>query len=93
MATHEKNQQRDRLISAITLYLRAHPNAADSVEGIMQWWLPQEENPADMNDLQSALDHLVETGALARAALLDGRMLYSSQVKDANVMQHRKSGR
>lgn len=70
-------------MSAITLYLKAHPNAADSVEGIMQWWLPQQQNPVDINDLQQALDYLVETRAVSRTALLDGRMLYTSKGKDA----------
>lgn len=70
-------------MSAITLYLKAHPNAADSVEGIMQWWLPQQQNSVDINDLQQALDYLVETRAVSRTALLDGRMLYTSKGKDA----------
>lgn len=84
MTTHNKKQQRDRLINAITLYLKAHPNAADSVEGIMQWWLPQ-QNPVDRDDLQQALDYLVEKRAMARTALLDGHMLYTSKVKDAKL--------
>lgn len=82
MTTHDKKQQqRDRLINAIALYLKAHPNAADSVEGIMQWWLPQ-QNPVDMNDLQQALDYLAETGAVSRTVLLDGRVLYTGKEKN-----------
>lgn len=83
MTKHHRNQQTDRLIGAITLYLRAHPSAADSLEGIMQWWLPQQEKPVDVDELQSVLDRLVNTGLLSRTALLDGRMLYASQLKDA----------
>lgn len=82
MTTHDKKQQKDSLINAITHYLKAHPNAADSVEGIMQWWLPQ-QSPVDMDDLQHALDYLVEIRAVSRSVLLDGRMLYTSQVRDA----------
>ena len=81
MTTHDKKQS-DRLISAITHYLKAHPNAADNVEGIMQWWLPQQQNPVDINALQHALDYLVETSAVSRTVLLDGRMLYTSKEKD-----------
>lgn len=82
MTARDKSQQRDRLINAITLYLKAHPNAADSVDGIMQWWLPQQQNPVDINDLQQVLDYLVETKAVSRTALLDGRMLYTSKERD-----------
>lgn len=75
-------QPSDRLINAITHYLNDYPKAADSVEGIMQWWLPQQHNPVDINDLQQALDYLVETNAVSRTALLDGRMLYTGKEKD-----------
>lgn len=84
MTTHENIQQRDSLIHAITHYLKAHPNAADSEEGIMQWWLPQ-QNQVDMDELQHALDYLVETRALSKTALLDGRMLYTRKVKDVKL--------
>ena len=85
MTTRDKKQQRDRLINAITLYLKAHPNAADSVEGIIQWWLPQQQSLVDINDLQQALDYLVETGAASRTVLLDGRMLYTSKEKNEKI--------
>lgn len=87
MTIHDKKQS-DRLITAITNYLRAHPNAADSVEGIMQWWLPQQQNPVDINEMQHALDYLVDTGAVSRTVLLDGRMLYTSKEKDAKQSVH-----
>lgn len=86
MTTHDK-KQRDRLISAITLYLMAHPNAADSLEGIMQWWLPQQQNPVDINDLQQVLDYLVETRAVSGTLLLDGRMLYNQQREGCNTAE------
>lgn len=80
-----KNHQRDGLISAITRYLRAHPNAADSVEGIVQWWLPEQHKPVDMDGLQQALDYLVETREISKTELLDGRMLYTSHTKEAKL--------
>lgn len=82
MTVRDKSEQRVRLINAITLYLKAHPNAADSVDGIMQWWLPQRQNTVDINDLQQALDFLVDTKMVSRTVLLDGRMLYTSKEKD-----------
>lgn len=82
MMVRNKIQPRDRLINAITHYLDDHPKAADSVEGIMQWWLPQHER-VDMEDLQQALDYLVETRAVSRIVLPDGRMLYTSREKGA----------
>ena len=85
MKRYHENQQEDRLTSAIALYLKAHPNAADSVEGIMQWWLPQQHKPVDVGELQSVLDHMVGRGMLSRTALLDGRMLYASRARNARL--------
>jgi hypothetical protein len=35
----------DRVLArAILRYLEAHPDAKDTVEGIVQWWLPHEWN-------------------------------------------------
>jgi hypothetical protein len=81
MTIREKNQM-ELLTSAIALYLNAHPHAADSLEGIMQWWLPQQRNTVDITDLQQALDFMVNTGAVYRTTLIDGRMLYTSKEKD-----------
>jgi len=46
-------------------YLNDHPDAADAVDGIRQWWLPRgaERSTADV---QAALDTLVERGLIAR---------------------------
>ena len=70
-------KQKDYLINAITHYLKTHTNAADSLEGIMQWWLPQQQEPVDINELQQALDYLIENKTVAATSLLDGHMLYS----------------
>ena len=84
MTTPDANH-RDLLISAITLYLRNHPNAADSLDGIMQWWLPQQESTADENDLQQVLDYLVAKKAISRSVLPDGNIIYSSKEDDAKT--------
>jgi hypothetical protein len=84
MTTQNANH-RDLLISAITLYLRNHPNAADSLDGIMQWWLPQQKNTVDENDLQQALDYLVAANMISRSILLDGHIIYSSKEDDAQA--------
>jgi hypothetical protein len=52
-------------VETILAYLDAHPEAADTVDGIRQWWLAAgaERSPADV---QAALDLLVERGLVAR---------------------------
>jgi hypothetical protein len=43
-------------------YLRAHPSAADTVDGIIQWWLPLQRYETAKDAIQKALNDLVEQG-------------------------------
>jgi hypothetical protein len=48
-------------VNAIRSYLHRHPNSADTLEGVVQWWLadgfPQEI-------IAAALEHLLASGEL-----------------------------
>lgn len=60
----------------IERYLRAHPNAADTAEGIAQWWLSKTEHASNPAIIQVALNMLVSEGRVDRAVLADGTVLY-----------------
>lgn len=45
-------------------YLHAHPSAADTVDGIIQWWLPLQRFDTAKEVIQRALDDLVERGII-----------------------------
>ena len=45
-------------------YLTDHPGAADTVQGILQWWLHQESAEGGTRRVQSTLDFLVNKGWL-----------------------------
>jgi len=49
-------------------YLSEHPDAADSLDGIRQWWLWREgeDEGGSAADVQAALDRLVEQQLIAR---------------------------
>jgi hypothetical protein len=56
-------------------YLRAHPQASDSLEGIVSWWLPARFSAA--RDLvQESLDRLVARELVERTRLADGTIVY-----------------
>jgi hypothetical protein len=58
-------------------YLRNHPNAADSVEGIRQWWLLAEMARRSSARVQAALDELVAADLVDCRVMEDGRLVYS----------------
>jgi hypothetical protein len=57
-------------------YLAAHPDAADSIEGICRWWLPN-HIASRTADVEAVLERLVRTGELTRRQLPDGGVLYA----------------
>jgi hypothetical protein len=52
-----------RCAVAILAYLVEHPEAKDSLEGIRQWWIDEQEKCSD-KDVRSAAEALVERGLL-----------------------------
>jgi hypothetical protein len=53
-------------VDTILDYLGEHPDAADTVDGIRQWWLLGSAARSTA-DVQAALDALVARGLLARS--------------------------
>jgi len=62
---------------SILAYLHAHPQAADTLRGIVDWWLPQQRYESDCERIGRVLDQLVADGLLHRAGLPDGEVLYT----------------
>src|SRR5438094_7867445 len=52
------------MIEQILLYLREHPDAEDAAEGIHKFWFMDSSPPATCEEVQSALNFLVEGGWL-----------------------------
>ena len=59
----------------ILAYLRAHPQASDSLEGIVSWWLPARFSAA-RDVVQESLDRLVALALVERTRLADGTIVY-----------------
>jgi len=60
----------------ILAYLNAHPRAADSLDGIVSWWLSRQRFEQARDRIQGSLDGLVERGLVERICLADGSVLY-----------------
>lgn len=61
---------------AIEDYALRHPEAADGVDGIRQWWLSDHAPRASRQQVDAALEHLVSTGRMEKLVLADGRVIY-----------------
>jgi hypothetical protein len=62
----------------ILSYLSNVPNAADTVEGIADWWIYRQRLRWARDTVQVALDALVAEGRLHRIERADGQVLYAA---------------
>lgn len=65
-----------RAAEAIEAYLARWPQAADTEEGIAQWWLPRMGVDLPLSDVQAALDRLVRRRVVTRSHLPEGSVIY-----------------
>jgi len=72
----DDDQLAEDLACEILAYLDAHPDAADGIEGITQWWILQERFLRGVRLVGRALDRLIDSGEVERVAGPDGRPLY-----------------
>jgi Fe2+ or Zn2+ uptake regulation protein len=63
----------------IVRYLDGHPNAADTVEGIVQWWLARQRYDATKVSVQRALDKLEQQNRIRKSTLPDGATVYAKR--------------
>jgi hypothetical protein len=70
-----------RLSDEILRYLRAHPQAADTVDGIVEWWLPRQRYDEAVDQVQLVLDELVARGLVDQITLVDGTVLYADRAQ------------
>lgn len=57
-------------------YLKRHPDAADTVEGIARWWLGGRGYENDLTVVQQAMKALVRRALVERQLLPDGTEIY-----------------
>lgn len=76
MFSHSNGQDEVmRTRNALLAYLERHPNAADTLEGICQWWLTANEI-CSHEIVLLATKNLVAQGRLEEQVLPDGRCIY-----------------
>jgi hypothetical protein len=74
--THEPDRDTD-IEDAVLGYLGCHPHAADTLDGIAHWWLPQQRYVTAQARIEAVLQHLVTRGVLRLRRLPNGSALYS----------------
>ena len=64
-----------RVSREILRYLVEHPDAKDTIEGILKWWLPDGHRWGSV-DVQKALDLLTSKGWLTKRETIPSKEIY-----------------
>ena len=65
----------------ILRYLDQNPDAADTVEGILEWWLPKQSIYEEEKVVKRALDEMVKRNLILASRSSDARRHYRLNTK------------
>ena len=86
--TKHQDTNISEIADEIIRYLSAHQNAADSLEGVAQWWISRQRIQESTEQVKKALDLLCEKGLVNATPLVGRNMIYSLN-KEAVSKLHR----
>lgn len=69
----------EEIARKIRRYLIDHPNAADSLEGIVHWWLVRQQVEFSAEKVKMALDYLVGNDLISKSTTTQGTVVYGSR--------------
>ncbi len=67
------------LEQSILDYFAAHPNAADTVDGIIKWWLGEQGVSYSKSEVETALESLASKGNIAKTFNKSGETIYANR--------------
>jgi hypothetical protein len=81
------------IASDILAYFDEHPQAQDTLEGIVQWWLMEQRIKQVISGVKSALSELVREGLVLEHEGADGQARYGINLeKRAQIRARLKQG-
>ena len=76
----DEEQEYSVILKNINDYLATRPNAADTIEGILHWWVQRRQFEVSLKLVHRALEHLVDQGVLSKTSMPGGTIVYRCNV-------------
>jgi hypothetical protein len=74
--THAAAERQEKLTRAILKYCVEHPDAKDTVDGILRWWFPAGEGHWRVDEVNSALTALTAKGWMTSRKVQHAEEIY-----------------
>jgi hypothetical protein len=87
MKNDRQSQEISRVLLDIITYLLDHPDASDTAEGIMQWWLLEQRILQQMPIIEKALAELGQRGFVIEHKGIDGQIHYRINQRKLNQIK------
>lgn len=73
-----QDMEDDNVALCILAYLRCRPRAADTVEGIANWWIAQQRLNESVEEVQRSIETLKAQGLISERKGPDGRSIFTA---------------
>ena len=70
------NKEQEKISERILSYLRRNPDAGDTLEGIVKWWIGFDNIELSMKDVADVLEILIQKKAINMYVIADGTAFY-----------------
>lgn len=74
--------------SEILAYLAKHPHAQDTLRGIIDWWLLEQQIERQTTEVKQALDNLLAKGLILERKGKDSQLHYLINRRKANEIRN-----
>jgi len=65
-----------KIADEIAAYLKTHQDAADTLEGVIKWWVLRQRIEEASEKVQSAIEYLCDKGVVKEVAMAGGKSIY-----------------
>jgi hypothetical protein len=76
------SNKKEILSRKILNYLKEHPEAGDTLEGIANWWVVQQRIEEMVDEVAAALEDLIERGSIHALESHSGVTIYKIKKND-----------
>lgn len=70
------NEKQEKISRMILNYLQRNPDAGDTLEGIVKWWMGFERIESSIEDVVDVLEILIQKQEICTYDIVDGTTLY-----------------